>query len=219
MLASRYQNTCSWGKDAATALLEKHPKYKKLLRNNGTMLVRVDGALYGLPESGEKMVRCTYLLSHEGMEFLPCKTDNCIFVKNNESGKIMFGLHVDDIYFTATSQQMVDDLCEVLRKEYGDITFESGTTLSFLGMKIKKIQNGDIEVSQPAYVQEITQDIPDVDLPRSPATRDILNNKNLGEPIDTKAYLSRVMKLMFLATKTRSDILFAVACLASRSNT
>ncbi len=68
-------------------------------------------------------------------------------------------------------------------------------------MKIERDRKtGEVSVSQPAYINELTQDIPDVDLPRAPATRDILNNKNPGNPIDRIEFLRRVMKLMFAAT-------------------
>jgi hypothetical protein len=36
-------------------------------------------------------------------------------------------------------------------------------------------------------------------------------------PIESRIFLSHVMKLMYVATKTRPDILFAVSYLASRS--
>jgi hypothetical protein len=45
-----------------------------------------------------------------------------------------------------------------------------------------------------------------------------MDHDGLGESVDRKGYLSKVMKLMYLATKTRPDLLFDVSTLASRSS-
>jgi hypothetical protein len=50
----------------------------------------------------------------------------------------------------------------------------------------------------------------------TPATSSILKVSS-SQAVDQKVYLSRVMKLMYLATKSRPDILCSVSFLASRS--
>ena len=54
---TRIQNVML-GRDAAQALLKVHPEYKKFLRKDGTMVVKVVRALYGLPESGKLWYNC-----------------------------------------------------------------------------------------------------------------------------------------------------------------
>jgi hypothetical protein len=54
-------------------------------------------------------------------------------------------------------------------------------------------------------------------LPSTSVTKELMDREAVGDSVDQKDYLSKVMKLMYLATKTRPDILFAVSTLASRS--
>jgi hypothetical protein len=42
------------GKDSVCALLKDFPEWKRYVKHNGTMMVRVEGALYGFAESGKK---------------------------------------------------------------------------------------------------------------------------------------------------------------------
>ena len=205
------------GRDAAQALLKVHPEYKRFLRKDGTMVVKVVRALYGLPESGKQWYDClSSFLVESG--YSQSKTDNCIFFKVSGRDKIMFGLHVDDICYTSTSQLLVDEFLASLEGKFGKVKHSTGDTQFFLGLKIvRNSETGEVTVEQPSYVDGLTAEIPDVDLPASPATKDLLRQHELGEAVDQSRFLSRVMSLMYLATKTRPDILFPVSTLASRS--
>jgi hypothetical protein len=52
------------GKDATTALVADCPSWKRYVKSNGTMMVRVEGALYGFGESGKRWfdVLSTFLI-------------------------------------------------------------------------------------------------------------------------------------------------------------
>jgi hypothetical protein len=68
------------GKDATAALCTANGFYKKFVRANGTMMVRLGRALYGLPESGKRWYDClSSFLVESG--YVQSKTDNCIFSK------------------------------------------------------------------------------------------------------------------------------------------
>jgi hypothetical protein len=93
----------------------------------------------------------------------------------------------------------------------------TGDVLSFLGMRIVKDPiTAEVMIDQPADVTELTHDIPIDNLPSTPVTKELMDREAVGNSVDQKDYLSKVMKLMYL-TKTRPDILFAVSTLASRS--
>ena len=78
--------------------------------------------------------------------------------------------------------------------------------------------DGAITVSQPGYIEEILSDYGSVgNAAVSPATRDILEHQMNEDKQTGKNHLSKVMKLMYLATKTRPDLLFATSYLASKS--
>jgi hypothetical protein len=42
------------GKDSVTALLADYPDWKRFVKKNGTMMVKVEWALYGFAESGKR---------------------------------------------------------------------------------------------------------------------------------------------------------------------
>ena len=46
------------GRDASLSLVQIHPEFKKFMRKDGTILVKVLRALYGLPESGKRWYDC-----------------------------------------------------------------------------------------------------------------------------------------------------------------
>ena len=203
-------------RDAAAALLKAHPEFKKFLRNDGTMLVKVLRALYGLPESGKQWYDC---LSNFLVEcgYSKSKTDNCVFFKVSGRDRIMFGLHVDDICYTSTSQALIDELVVRLEDRFGKIKHSIGDVQFFLGLKIVRDPNtGEITLEQPSYIDSLVENVPDGDIPGAPATKDLLRQHDLGELVDKSKFLSQVMSLMYLATKTRPDILFTVSTLASR---
>jgi hypothetical protein len=53
----------------------------------------------------------------------------------------------------------------------------------------------------------------------SPSHKDILSRTGVGNKLlDSRDYSSRVAKVMYLATKTRPDLLFTVSTLASRAS-
>ena len=202
--------------DSAASLIACHQEFRKYLRKNGTMLVRVVNALYGLPESGKQWYDCLSAFMIDS-GYQQSRTDNCIFYKIDGNDKIIIGLHVDDKCYTSTSQHLVDELIEKIEKKFGKVKHTTGDVQSFLGLKIvRNPATGEITVEQPAYVDGLTDDVSDVGLPESPATKDLLRIHDLGQPVDQKRYLSRVMSLMYLATKTRPDLLFSVSTLASR---
>jgi hypothetical protein len=113
---------------------------------------------------------------------------------------------------------LLGGIISTLESKFGGVTHCTGDVLSFLGMRIVKDPvSAEIIIDQPAYVAELTHGIPTEYLPATPVTKDLMDREAFGNSVDQKDFLSRVMKLMYLATKTRPDIRFAVSTLASRS--
>jgi hypothetical protein len=112
---------------------------------------------------------------------------------------------------------MIDELINKLEGKYGKISHVQGRNLSFLGLKIIQSETGEIKVSQPGYVDEILGDL-QTGSAVSPATRNILDDTSTSPTVNQSSYLSKVMKLMYLATKSRPDLLFATSFLASKSS-
>jgi hypothetical protein len=92
-------------------------------------------------------------------------------------------------------------------------------TISYLGINIQMTGPKRITLSQPGYINEILKQYKPKKAYVTPCTQDIFKrpeNELNGEPVDVTEYLSKLMKLMFLATRTRPDILLSVTALATK---
>jgi hypothetical protein len=118
----------------------------------------------------------------------------------------------------STDDALTQELLEKLEGRFGRIKHDNGDNLSFLGLNIKKEKNGVITISQPAFVEDILDGWDIKEVATTPATRELLKADESSPPVESKIFLSHVMKLIYVATKTRPDILFAVSYLASRSS-
>jgi hypothetical protein len=118
------------------------------------MFVRLTGALYGLPESG----KLWYELVSDFMfqiGFNRCVEDPCLFHKESPRGKIIISLHVDDGLDMSTDDNLTQDLIRKLEDRFGKVRHTEGDNLSFLGLSIKKEEDCNITVSQPAFIADI----------------------------------------------------------------
>jgi hypothetical protein len=176
------------------------------------MFVRLTGALYGLPESG----KLWYELVSDFMfqiGFDRCVEDPCLFHKESPRGKIIISLDVDDGLYMSTDDSLTQDLIRKLEDRFGKVKHTAGDNLSFLGLNIKKEEDGNIKVSQPAFIADILEGWDRSKTAPTPATKNLLQLDETSPPTEVKPFLSQVMK-----PKTRPDILFAVSYLASRSS-
>jgi hypothetical protein len=205
------------GKEATAALLSDCPSWKRFMKKNGTMMVRVEGALYGFAESGKRWFDClSTFLRDSG--YVQSEVDPCIFFKIEGYNRLILSLHVDDILYVSTSDALRDEFLKKVQDRFGAVKHKGGNVIPFLGMRITRdIQSKQIRVDQPTYVADLVADMFEEKIVGTPSGKDLLARQDLGHClVDVKDYRSRVMKLMYLATKTRPDLLFTVSTLASR---
>ena len=56
----------------------------------------------------------------------------------------------------SASDALLDELGTVLASQYGDgITTHEGDLLEYMGLSIRRCENGDVFVSQPAYYKKL----------------------------------------------------------------
>jgi hypothetical protein len=48
---------------------------------------------------------------------------------------------VDDLYFISSKNNMIDELCEILKSQYGEITTKSGDKVAYLDMDVIKTKD------------------------------------------------------------------------------
>jgi hypothetical protein len=98
LFATLGKNRYMWlGKDATSAILHDAPDCRRFVKPNGTMMVKVEGVLYGFAESGKRWFDhlSTFLLESG---YSQSTIDPCMFYKIRDDKRIMLSLHVDDMF-------------------------------------------------------------------------------------------------------------------------
>jgi hypothetical protein len=203
-------------KEMARRICNLKPEWEKYIRSDGTLKVNLLKALYGLVESA--------YLWHEHVSkeiinqgYLQSKYDKCVFTKSTTNGPIVICIHVDDFLFMAPKDEYINVKNDIINA-FPDINLEEGNTLSYTGMTFEFNSNKkEVKISQKGYVEDILRDNNIEGTASSPANYNIMKRDDKSKAISTNLYLSHVMKLMYLAKRTRPDILFSVSLLATRS--
>jgi len=216
-----------FNKDLSEILVEIDPEAKKYLQPDGTILVQVEKALYGFPESAKLWNEyMTAALIQAG--YKQSKAEACLFKKSAEiNGKTEWStitIYVDDCLHTYNSERLKRDLYAKLRDANLPIptvqVLNLANSISYLGMNISMKGPGHYFVSQPGYVKEIIEEFQPKRSYPTPSDMNIFKRPEselTGELVDMTSYLSKLMKLMFLATRTRPDLLPTLSALSSKA--
>jgi hypothetical protein len=139
------------------------------------------------------------------MNYLVSETDNCVFLKQVGERLFILLLHVDDIVEEAKR------LKAILQQRFGEVQFEIGENLSYLGMKIAIKDEGTV-VDMSFYVAQLLEG-EEVEVVASPTTKTTYNVdekvQSLGDE-ERKWFHSKTAKLLYLSKRARLDILTAV---------
>jgi hypothetical protein len=199
-------------------LIKIKPEYKTFLFDDGSMIVKLDKALYGCIESAKLWYEdiAATLLS---MGFARNPVDPCVFNKGHGSKQISVCLHVDDLMVTCTSGDVIDDLLAALTAKYKTLTVHGGKVHSYLGMTLDFSTGGKVRITMDGYVNELLEAYDVTGKAATPATVnlfDIRESPSLRSA-DAQVFHSRVAKLLYLAKRVRPDILTAIAFLSTRT--
>ena len=201
--------------DVATFWIQRYPEMKKYLHTDGCLYFELTKFLYGLAEAPHQFN--LYLDSKlKEIGFEPTKADPCLYTLKTEDGLSLLSTHVDDMLVTAPNTETRNWIEEQLERHFKLV--KQHDNVSYLGMSIKRSEDGGITVDQSGYVQKILEQYLPNKLrkaPTSPATSSLLEEAECEE-CDKKYYLSLLMSLMFLARFTRPDILMPVTYLATK---
>ena len=179
------------------------------------LVCKLKRSIYGLKQSS----RCwnsslnSYL---KKLNFVQSVCDPCIYVKGTENPLIL-AVYVDDIILICKSASEIQSVKCNLMNQYK--MSDLGQLKYFLGVKVdQNVKNGTIFLSQSAYAERLINkfgmsEANPVKTPIEPNFKfDAVNDDNrLSDPVE---YQSVIGSLLYLATKTRPDICFAVGKLA-----
>jgi len=191
-----------------------------MIQDDGSVIVRLEKALYGLRQSG----RIWYdLLSSklEGLGYVRSDIDRCIFTKIEGTSTTHIAVYVDDLLVVGNDPKARSDLMEALRSEFNEISIQSEDDMSFVGLEIHTDKDKNVKIRQLGYIDDVLAHfkIAKDDFQDHPCSANIMDQPKVGDKsFDKSIFLSGVMKLMYLSTRSRPDIAFAVSALACRSS-
>ena len=199
-------------------LLEQKPELRKFVRSNGTIITKVQKALYGLKEAGklfrDKLVN---LFDQFGLKEIP--SNKCIFKKELLNGKTFYVcVYVDDVIIATDDDDERLAFLKHCEKDFPGISMNSDDAFSFLGMAISFDYNKRIiRYDNSLYIQELAETYEVNEDSNIPFTQSFMTSDPEDTHMDNvKRYKSLVMSLFYVAKRTRPDILFAVSYLATK---
>lgn len=203
---------------AAAILVSLNPEHMENMLPDGSIIVSLNKALYGCVESA----RLWYdLLSASLMKigYVANPSDPCVFNKTADGIQITAVIYVDDIFISSVSADLIDELRSHILSEFKQATYHEGAIHSYLGMTFNFDTLGEVKITMAGYIQDVLGILNLGGNASSPATEQLFNireESKLLSPEKRDQLHSMIMKLHYLAKRTRPDLLTATAFLASR---
>jgi hypothetical protein len=202
----------------ALALSALDASVKKYFRDDGSLVVSLKKALYGCRQSAKLwFLTITNLLKRIGFAQNPY--DACVFYLCDEDGPVHVVIYVDDLLIALKSLVKKDWLLQSLRTEFGEVTCSEGLVHSYIGMTFDFAMQGRLTVSMTGFEDAIRTEAAVLGSVTTPALANLFEIDEQS-PILSAANKSKfhtlVAKLLYLAKRTRVDLLLAVAFLTTR---
>lgn len=200
------------------ALLELQPEAREFVCPNGTLIVLLRKAIYGLVESA-RLWYDTLSAVLISLGFIKSSADNCVFVLRNSNGEAVciVCVYVDDLFVTAPLQSIIDKLYSDLSAKFNALSMQTGKKINYLGMEITFDDDvGSATISQLGYLQDMLTKFKISGTASYPSSPDLFTVDSASPATDATYYRSMVMSVFYLAKRTRPDVLLPVAYLASR---
>eukprot|EP01040_Poterioochromonas_malhamensis_P013796 gene13796-15214_t len=201
----------------AAILCKIKPEYINYLRSNGTMIVKLDKALYGCVESA-KLWYDTFANTVRSYGFVPNELEPCVFNKDVDDKQVTICLYVDDLMITSETAELLDDTIKFLEKQFHGLSATIGNIHSYLGMTFNFETSGEVKITTERYINEIIKDNNIKGISTVPASSDLFEIGDSSEldPKRKEIFHSVVAKLLYISKRTRPDILTAISFLTTR---
>ena len=176
-------------------------------------------SLYGLKQSA----RC-WNAELDGqlkkMKFTQSSHDPCIYSRFSNGKIFIIAVYVDDIILAGESEEDIEHAKESLSRRF-DVE-DMGRIHYFLGVKVVQDQNlSSIWIGQSSFIVQLLkrfgmEESKAVDTPFDVSTKLVKRgfSENDNDDVDKQMYQSAVGSLLYLSTRTRPDIAFAVGMCA-----
>ena len=206
--------------DMAALFCECDPMYRDFLEPDGTLVCKLAKALYGCVQSGKLWnEKLTAAFIQHG--FTTNELDKCVFNKIVNGVQITVAVHVDDCMCTCVDLKVLQDTAKWLREMFNDLSVNWGTEHSYLGMTFRfPTEAGQgVTISMEGYIEELMHLCKPEGTNATPASERLFSinpNSKLLNDAERERFHSIVAKILYLAKRTRPDVLLPIAFLASR---
>ena len=201
----------------SSVLVRLDAAYENYLSERGELVVRLDKALYGCIQSAKLWyhhLRATL----QGIGFITNPCDECVFNRGVGEEQCTIAIHVDDLLITCKNEATITTVIDDLTKAYKELKVNYGDQHSYLGMSFDFSAPGRATISMGGFIDDLLKHYNVNKKASSPATVhlfDIRESPRL-KPDDAKLFHSAVAKLLYLAKRTRPELLTLCSFLASR---
>jgi hypothetical protein len=204
----------------AQILSDMDSSYSSYLRKDGSILVKLNKALYGCVESARLWY--DHLKSNlVDYGFTENPLVPCVFNKVVDGHQCTLLVYVDDLKCTCVDEKVIDDTFNYLSQQFNStLKVSTGPIQPYLGMIFDYSKPGVVCVTMPAYVDDLLRLAGVSGTISSPAADHLFHVREkavlLGQ--DQKSqFHTLVAKLLYLAKRTRPDILLPISFLTSRT--
>jgi hypothetical protein len=199
-------------------LLIDHEYYIQFVCDDGTMVVWLLQALYGCIDSG----KLWYELFKDfavSQGYLPNSCEPCVFNKVINGNQVTFALHVDDLLITSVDEKAIDLTIGLFRDRFKEMSVKDGPVVPYTGMSMDFTNEGEVKISMKHCVEEIIRFYEVKGKASTPASSELFSideNSSQLTSEDRIKFHSTVAKLLYLAKRTRPDVLLATNFLTTR---
>jgi hypothetical protein len=205
-------------KEVADILIKQDPSFVQYIDYKGQVLVKLKKGQYGCIESARlwyntisaKMVALGYDIN---------PYDGCVFTKKTERGQVTVCLYVDDIFATAESKEDLEQLIGELTEEYKALTVTRGKIHEYVGMLFEFGEKGTVHVTTEKYTDGVLEECgveTDADTSAAANLFEVDLESKLLTDKERKTFHRHVAQLLYMAVRTRSDILLPIIFLSTR---
>jgi hypothetical protein len=204
-------------------LVKLDKSYLKYVCPDGSMVVRLDKALYGCVESASLWQDdITDTLVTDG--HVTNKRDVCCFNKmHDDKVQVTTVLHVDDLMITSRSKKHINQLLSLLKLKYTHIVVNTGVKLGYLGLLLDFSEIGSVRITAPGFINDLLLNCRETGVAVSPATEHLFEARDpsvaeLVSLADSTYFHSEVAKLLYIGKRIFPEILVAISYLTTRVN-
>lgn len=180
-------------------------------------LVRLEKALYGLPEAN-MLFEAQRNIAIEKSGFKAIESDGSIFVKKEGDKHSILFVHVDDFQIISNCLQHWDTLVQHLTERFQELEINEvseqhvGITCEF-----SKVDPGVFRLSQAGYINKMVESVNVPYSSSSPSKLDLFSDTTNTAPYNDINYYQKLIGMLIYALATRTDIRKEVIFLASKS--